>query len=63
VGFGETAPSAEEFSHVDDLLAVLDEVTDAPAWLVGSSVGGGVALDAAISALDRVAGLVLLAQQ
>jgi pimeloyl-ACP methyl ester carboxylesterase len=60
-GFGETPPSAEEFSHVDDLLAVLDEVTDAPAWLVGSSVGGGVALDAAISAPDRVAGLVLLA--
>jgi pimeloyl-ACP methyl ester carboxylesterase len=60
-GFGETPPSMETFSHVDDLLAVLEEFTNAPAWLVGSSAGGGVALDAAVSAPDRVAGLVLLA--
>jgi pimeloyl-ACP methyl ester carboxylesterase len=60
-GFGQTAPSVAEFAHVDDLLAVLDAVTNAPAWLVGSSAGGGVALDAAVSAPDRVAGLVLLA--
>ena len=61
-GFGETAPSdGEGFSHVEDLLAVLDVVTDAPAWLVGSSAGGGVALDAAVAAPERVAGLVLLA--
>jgi hypothetical protein len=45
----ETPPSMEAFSHVDDLLAVLEQVTDVPAWLVGSSAGGGVALDAAIS--------------
>ena len=50
------------FRHVDDLLAVLDAVSpDAPAWLVGSSMGGGVALDAALEAPERVAGLVLLA--
>jgi len=60
-GFGETAPSTDDFSHVEDLLAVLDEVADGPAWLVGSSAGGGGALDAAISAPERVAGLVLLA--
>jgi pimeloyl-ACP methyl ester carboxylesterase len=61
-GFGETAPSdGEGFSHVEDLIAVLDVVTDAPAWLVGSSAGAGVALDAAVSAPERVAGLVLLA--
>ncbi len=60
--FGETAPSStESFSHVDDLLAVLDEVTDGPAWLVGSSAGGGVALDAAIAAPERLAGLMLFA--
>src|SRR6185503_5456368 len=48
--------------HVDDLLAVLGAVSPAaPAWLVGSSMGGGVALDAALQAPDRVAGLVLLA--
>ncbi len=59
-GFGETAPSAGPFSHVDDLIAVLDQVTDGPAWLVGASAGGGLALDTALVAPDRVAGLVLL---
>jgi pimeloyl-ACP methyl ester carboxylesterase len=61
-GHGETPPAGAPFRHVDDLLAVLDAVSpDAPAWLVGSSMGGGVALDAAIEAPERVAGLVLLA--
>ncbi len=60
-GFGETFSSTEAFSHVEDLLAVLDEVADGPAWLVGSSAGGGVALDIAVTAPERVAGLVLLA--
>ena len=61
-GFGEVSPAARAFRHVDDLLAVLDAVSpDAPAWLVGSSMGGGVALDAALEAPDRVAGLVLVA--
>ena len=61
-GFGEVPPATEPFRHVDDLLAVLDAVSpDAPAWLVGSSMGGGVALDAAVEAPDRVAGLVLIA--
>lgn len=59
-GFGDTAPSTEEFSHVGDLLAVLDEVADSPVWLVGSSAGGGVALDTALTAPERVAGLVLI---
>jgi pimeloyl-ACP methyl ester carboxylesterase len=41
---------------------VLDAVSpDAPAWLVGSSMGGQVALDAALEAPQRVAGLVLMA--
>lgn len=60
-GYGDSAPSLEPFSDVDDLLAVLDEVTGAPAWLVGSSAGGRVALDVAITAPERVAGLVLFA--
>ena len=56
------APAGGPFRHVDDVLAVLDAVSpDAPAWLAGSSMGGGVALDAALEAPDRVAGLVLLA--
>ena len=61
-GFGEVPPANGPFRHVDDLLAVLDAVSpDAPAWVVGSSMGGGVALDAALEAPERVAGLVLLA--
>ena len=61
-GFGDVAPASDPFRHVDDLLAVLDAVSpDAPAWLVGSSMGGQVALDAALEAPERVAGLVLLA--
>ena len=61
-GFGEVPPATEPFRHVDDLLAVLDAVSpEQPALLVGSSMGGGVALDAAIEAPERVAGLVLIA--
>ena len=61
-GFGDVPPADGPFRHVDDLLAVLDAVSpDAPAWLVGSSMGGQVALDAALEAPERAAGLVLLA--
>jgi pimeloyl-ACP methyl ester carboxylesterase len=61
-GFGDVPPATAAFRHVDDLLAVLEAVSPAaPAWLVGSSMGGGVALDAALEVPDRVAGLVLLA--
>ncbi len=59
-GFGGTPPSSEPFSHLADLLAVLDQVADGPAWLVGASAGGGLALDTALAAPERVAGLVLL---
>ena len=61
-GFGEVPPGDRPFRHVDDLLAVLEAPSPGtPAWLVGSSMGGGVALDAALEAPGRVAGLVLLA--
>lgn len=61
-GFGDVPPAGAPFRHVDDLLAVLDAVSpDGPAWVVGSSMGGEVALDAALEAPERVAGLVLLA--
>jgi pimeloyl-ACP methyl ester carboxylesterase len=60
-GHGESFPSSVPFSHVDDLLAVLDAIEADRAWLVGSSMGGGVALDASLVAPDRVSGLVLLA--
>jgi pimeloyl-ACP methyl ester carboxylesterase len=61
-GFGEVPHGDRPFRHVDDLLAVIDALSPiAPAWLLGSSMGGGVALDTALAAPERVAGLVLLA--
>ena len=60
-GFGRTPPSSEPFTHVDDLVAVLDATVDGRAWLVGNSMGGALALDAALSVPERVAGLVLIA--
>ena len=60
-GFGQSPLGTDPFSHVDDLRVVLDAQQVERAWLVGSSAGGRVALDAALTFPERVAGLVLLA--
>src|SRR4051794_5889410 len=61
-GFGATPPGEGRFTHLDDLRAVLDATAgDRPAWLVGNSMGGALALDAALALPERIAGLVLLA--
>src|SRR5499425_2004187 len=59
-GYGESVVSTAAFTDVEDLLAVLDQEQAGRAWLVGASAGGGLALDAALVAPDRVAQLVLL---
>src|SRR6266513_4605752 len=59
-GYGESPASTAPFTHAGDLLAVLDREQAGPAWLAGASAGGGLALDTALLAPDRVAGLVLL---
>jgi pimeloyl-ACP methyl ester carboxylesterase len=58
-GFGDSPVSSAPYRDIDDLWAVVEAVTTAPVWLVGSSMGGLVSLDAALARPDRVAGLVL----
>jgi pimeloyl-ACP methyl ester carboxylesterase len=59
-GFGDTLYEPEPFSHVDDSLAVLDDLGVATAAVVGASMGGRVALDLALAHPDRVGALVLV---
>ena len=49
-GYGQTPASTQPFSHLDDLLAVIDHAAPGPVWLAGASAGGGLALDAALAA-------------
>jgi pimeloyl-ACP methyl ester carboxylesterase len=60
-GFGETAHADEPYSHVKDLLAVLDALSSDAAILVGCSQGGRIAIDTALAHPGRVRALVLVA--
>ena len=59
-GFGETTATDEPFSHLDDLVELLDALDIHAAVLVGSSMGGALAVDFALTHPGRTAGLVLI---
>jgi 3-oxoadipate enol-lactonase len=56
---GESDTATAPFSHLGDLLALLDELGIAKAALVGLSAGSTIALDAALEAPARVERIVL----
>jgi len=59
-GFGESLGGNEPFTHLEDLLALLDHLQIESTWLVGSSAGGKLALEAALEAPHRIDGIVLI---
>lgn len=58
-GYGATPAATTPFASVDDLAAVMKAAGIAHATLVGSSAGGGVAIDFALAHPRAVDGLVL----
>lgn len=61
-GFGESRTlHPTQHSNVADLWAVMDALSYDQAVLVGCSLGGRVAIDAALARPERVGGLVLVA--
>lgn len=61
-GFGDTpvAVDSSAFTHVDDLVTVLDGLDIDHALLVGNSMGGALALDTALLHPARVSGVLLI---
>lgn len=59
-GFGQTAPIEGEFSHHEDLRALLDFLGVERAAFVGCSKGGTVAMDFALAYPQRAAALVVV---
>jgi pimeloyl-ACP methyl ester carboxylesterase len=61
-GYGRSSrPTGETYSHVRDLLGVLDVLGVEQTALVGCSVGGGIAIDFTLEHPDRVWALVAVA--
>lgn len=60
-GFGKSVPVEGEFSHMGDLVALLDQLDiQQPLVLIGSSMGGGMAMDFALAHPSRAKALVMV---
>jgi pimeloyl-ACP methyl ester carboxylesterase len=59
-GFGRSPVPSAAYSHARDLIAVMDAAGISEAAIVGASMGGRVALEAALAAPARVSALVLV---
>lgn len=60
-GFGQTQSAPGTYDDLEDLIALMDHLKLGRAVLVGCSMGGGLAIEAALQHPDRVAGLLLVA--
>lgn len=60
-GYGQSEPVDEEFSHLGDLIALLDQLAfDRPLVLMGCSMGGGLAMNFALAHPARVSALIMV---
>ncbi|MEO3945289.1 alpha/beta hydrolase [Gorillibacterium sp. CAU 1737] len=59
-GYGLSSTPTTAFSHVKDLKALLDHLQVEAVTLIGSSLGGSVAVDFALAYPDRIRRLVLV---
>jgi pimeloyl-ACP methyl ester carboxylesterase len=60
-GYGKSEPVNGEFSHMSDLVSLLDALgIHEPIFIIGCSMGGGLALDFALTFPSRVKALVMV---
>jgi 2-hydroxy-6-oxonona-2,4-dienedioate hydrolase len=60
-GYGRSEPVEGKFSHMGDLIAVLDALEiHKPAILMGCSMGGGIAMNLALAEPNRVRALIMV---
>jgi 3-oxoadipate enol-lactonase len=59
-GYDRSPPATENYTLVGDALTVLDHFGVAAAHIVGSSMGGGTAIELALAQQERATSLVLL---
>lgn len=59
-GFGQSPMVEGAFAHYQDLHGLLTHLEIESAWLMGSSLGGKIALDYTLTYPDRVRGLILV---